>query len=80
MFKQDDLSLDFCVPRDMVQRVPVEWTQCKGRWAAKAQIASHMFQDPQFIQANFVLFSQDVFAVMFLDLNTIAMFQRVKNI
>jgi len=76
----EDLSMDFCVPRDMVKRVPVEWTQCKGRWAAQAQIASHMFQDPQFIQANFVLFSKDVFAVMFLDLNKISMFHRVKNL
>ena len=64
----------------MLERVPIHWTQCKGRWAAEAQIASHMFQDPQFIQANFVLFSEDEFAVMFLDLNCVSVFHRVKEL
>ena len=74
------LRLKFLVPEQMVQRLPVTWSDCLGRWAAQAQIASHMFQDSQFILANLVLFSQDEFAVMFLDLNTIAMFHRVKEL
>jgi len=77
---RDDLQLGFRVPLDMLERVPIHWTQCKGRWAAEAQIASHMFQDPQFIQANFVLFSEDEFAVMFLDLNCVSVFHRVKEL
>eukprot|EP00092_Neocalanus_flemingeri_P002821 GFUD01003019.1.p1 GENE.GFUD01003019.1~~GFUD01003019.1.p1 ORF type:complete len:392 (-),score=91.25 GFUD01003019.1:223-1398(-) len=77
---QEDLLLGFRVPLDMMERVPVKWTQCRGRWAAEAQIASQMFQDPQFIQANFVLFSEDEFAVMFLDLNSISTFHRVKTL
>jgi len=76
----EDLSLDFRVPLDMVEKTPVKRTNCKGRWAAEAQIASHMFQDPQFIQANFILFTEDEFAVMFLDINSISMFHRVKEL
>jgi len=72
-----DLMQSFRVPVDMSERVPIRWTSCKGRWAAEAQIASHMFQDPQLIEANFVLFSEDEFAVMFLDLNSVSMFHRV---
>jgi len=70
----------FRVPVDMSERVPIRWTSCKGRWAAEAQIASHMFQDPQLIEANFVLFSEDEFAVMFLDLNSVSMFHRVMDL
>ena len=65
---------------DMSERVPIRWTTCKGRWLAEAQIASHMFQDPQLIEANFILFSEDEFAVMFLDLNSVSLFHRVKNL
>jgi len=77
---REDLVQDFQVPMEMVQRVPIRWSTCKGRWAAEAQIASHMFQDPQLIEANFVLFSQDEFAVMFLDLNSVTLFHRVLDI
>jgi len=75
-----DLVQRFRVPVDMAERVPIRWTTCKGRWAAEAQIASHMFQDPQLIEANFVLFSEDEFAVMFLDLNSVSMFHRVLDL
>jgi len=77
---QENVHQSFCVPFNMIERVPIKKTQCVGRWAAEAQIASHMFQDPQMIEANFVLFNEDEFAVMFLDLNTISMFHRLKNI
>jgi len=77
---REDLVQHFQVPMDMVERVPIRWTSCKGRWAAEAQIASHMFQDPQMIEANFVLFSQDEFAVMFLDLNSVSLFHRVLDL
>jgi len=78
-FRENQVQ-SFRVPMDMSQRVPIKWTTCKGRWPAEAQIASHMFQDPQLIEANFVLFSEDEFAVMFLDLNSVSLFHRVKNL
>jgi len=78
-FRENQVQ-SFRVPMDMSERVPIRWTTCKGRWAAEAQIASHMFQDPQLIEANFILFSEDEFAVMFLDLNSVSLFHRVKNL
>ena len=62
------------------QRRRVSWTDCVGRWPAQAQIASNMFQDSQFILANLILFSQDEFAVMLLDLNTISLYHRAKEL
>ena len=71
---------NFLVPDGMVERTPVTWRDCLGRWPAEVQIASQMFQDSQFILANFVLFSQDEFALMLLDLNTISLYHRAKEL
>merc|ERR1719400_2153032 len=68
----------FVVPDEVTQRPLIMWKECIGRWAAEAQIASHMFRDPKFIPANLIVFSEDEFAVMFLDLKSISMFHRVK--
>jgi len=68
----------FVVPDGVTQRPLITWRECIGRWAAEAQIASHMFRDPKFIPANLIVFSEDEFAVMFLDLKSISMFHRVK--
>ena len=70
----------FLVPEGMVERIPVTWRDCLGRWPAEVQIASQMFQDSQFILANFILFSPDEFAVMMLDLNTISLYHRAKDL
>ena len=70
----------FMVPEGMVERIPVTWKDCLGRWPAEVQIASQMFQDSQFILANFILFSPDEFAVMLLDLNTISLYHRAKEL
>ena len=71
---------EFLVPEGMAERIPVTWRDCLGRWPAQVQIASQMFQDSQFILANFILFSPDEFAVMLLDLNTISLYHRAKEI
>ena len=80
MIEGDDDSdtYDFVVPESMVERIPIPWTKCLGRWVGEAQIAAHMFVNSSFIPANLILFSEDEFAVMFLDLNCISMFHRVK--
>ena len=75
----DTDTYDFLVPENMNVRVPIPWSKCLGRWVGEAQIAAHMFVDSSFIPANFLLFSEDEFAVMFLDLNCISMFYRVKS-
>ena len=68
MLEKDTVPLrEVLVPHFQVsmEMVPMKWTTCKGRWAAEVQIASHMFQDPYMIEANYVLFSQDGFAECF---------------
>ena len=72
-------TYDFEVPESMNERIPIPWSKCLGRWVGEAQIAAHMFVDSSFIPANFILFSEDEFAVMFLDLNCISLFCRVKS-
>jgi len=76
---EDGLMLDFHLPVSVHRRAEVPWSACKGRWRAEAQIASHMFQNPHFIEAHFVLFSDDEFAVLFLQLGSLSMFHRVKT-
>ena len=73
------MKFDFRVPEDMISEVvdeenPPNYNFCIGRWAAEAQIAGHNFLNPSFIKANLILFSEDIFAVMFLDLNDIAFY------
>ena len=75
----DTDTYDFLVPESMNERIPIPHRKCLGRWVGEAQIAAHMFVDSSFIPANFILFSQDEFAVMFLDLNCISMFYRVQS-
>jgi len=70
----------FEVPRDMRRRMAIDRKKCLGRWPAEAQVAAHMFQDPHFIPANFILFDEDEFAVMFLDIFCISLFRRVHNL
>ena len=43
------------------------------------QIAEHNFLHPTFIRAHVIVFSEDVFAVIFADLHSISMFCRVKE-
>jgi len=74
---QEGLSMNFHLPEDINHRADIKWSSCKGRWAAEGQIAHHMFQNPQFIGAHFVVFSENEFAVLYMDLKSISMFQRV---
>ena len=65
-------------PDDMeVDGPPIPWRTCLGRWVAEAQIAEWGFKNPSFIPANVVVFSEDEFAVMFLDLNCISLYRRL---
>ena len=53
-------------------------TKCLGRWPAVAHVAYDGFTDDSFIPANFVLFNEDKFAVMFLELNSTAIYTRME--
>ena len=53
-------------------------TRCLGRWPAEAHVAHHGFTNDSFIPANFVLFNENKFAVMFLELNSTAIYTRME--
>ena len=72
----------FQIPEDMFEMDDDEQSllqkkTCQGRWAAEAQVAGHHFTGSTFISANFILFSEDEFAVMCLDLQCTALYHRV---
>ena len=72
----------FQIPEDMFEMDDDEQSllqkkTCQGRWAAEAQVAGHHFTGPTFISANFILFSENEFAVMFLDLQSTSVYHRV---
>lgn len=76
---QAGLKLDFVVPSGCIERQPIPFKSCIGRWSCECQVAEHGFRDPSFISGNFILFSEDVFAVLFLGINSISLFKRVEN-
>ena len=53
-------------------------TRCLGRWPAEAHVAYGGFTNDSFIPASFVLFNEDQFAVMFLGLNSTAIYTRME--
>jgi len=74
---QEGLDLDFQVPRDCFGREDIPFKKCKGRWNCECQIARHGFVNPEFIPGNLVLFSDDLFAIHFIDLHTMNIYRRV---
>ena len=77
---ENDLHYDFLVPHSMYMEGDLPHDKCLGRWLGEAQIAQTNYQNPSFIPAHFILFNEDEFAVMFLGLNCISMYHRVKSI
>lgn len=75
---QAGLKLDFLVPTGCLERQPIPYRSCIGRWSCECQVAGHGFRDPSFISGNFILFTKDVFAVLFLGINSISLFRRVE--
>jgi len=74
---QNGQNLDFQVPMDVLERETIEYNKCKGRWNCECQIAQHGFANPEFIPGNFILFSEDYFGVIFLELRSISLYRRV---
>ena len=53
---------------------------CQGRWAAKAQLVSKNITNPHMTSANFILFNNDIFAVIFLKPRFITLFKRAFDV
>lgn len=75
---QAGLELDFTVPANCFIREPILYTTSRGRWSCQCQVAGHGFVNPSLIPGNFILFSEDVFAVLFLELSSISLYRRVR--
>ena len=50
----------------------------ESKWKFSENVAYDGFTNDSFIPANFVLFNEDQFAVMFLELNSTAIYTRMK--
>lgn len=85
---QDDLAMDFCIPQnfdyddeDRFQTSSIRnLKSCKGYWQCKCQVAHDNFTNPQMIPGYFILFSNDMFAVLFIDLQSFSVFHRIKDL
>ena len=54
-------------------------TKCLGRWPAEFHVASEGFTDDYFRPANFVLFNENKFAVIYLEGNSTDIYTRLDN-
>ena len=78
----------FCLQEEFEFRLPAKTeifgediteTKCLGRWPAEVHTAFDGFTNDSFIQANFVLFNENQFAVMFLELNCTFIYTRFET-
>jgi hypothetical protein len=46
----------------------------------KCQIAGAGYTDPEMIPGNFIMFNENLFAVLFLELNSLSLYVRVKEL
>ena len=74
---QPGLELDFVPPANCYGDEAISYRSCRGRWLCECQVAGHGFHDPRFIRGNFILFHEDCFAVLFLDIQSISLYRRV---
>jgi len=77
---KEDLLLPFRLPHDCIERTKVDYRFCKGRWKCKCQVSPHGFVRPSMIAGNFVVFTEDIFGVIFIDLRSISLFYRVSEL
>ncbi|GAB6019997.1 F-box only protein 31 [Chamberlinius hualienensis] len=54
--------------------------QCKARFSGYAQIAGHGYTNPSYSPGQWIVFNENLFAFMFLDLSYISMYHRVEEI
>eukprot|EP00088_Acartia_fossae_P034409 TRINITY_DN3532_c1_g1_i3.p1 TRINITY_DN3532_c1_g1~~TRINITY_DN3532_c1_g1_i3.p1 ORF type:complete len:393 (+),score=73.22 TRINITY_DN3532_c1_g1_i3:464-1642(+) len=76
----DGLELDFRVPEDCHEREKLDFQKCRGRWRCEGQIAQHGGYDARFIPAHFILFDEDYFSVLFIELGSIVLYRRITDL
>ena len=56
-----------------------KYKQCNYRFIGEGQIAHHNFENPSMISAHIVIFDENNFGVLFLELRSMSLFSRVKE-
>ncbi|XP_023931335.1 F-box only protein 31 [Lingula anatina] len=71
----------FFLPYDCSYREPRNDCpkKCKARFLGKLQIAGHGFQDPRLTPMHWIVFNEDLFGVLWLDLRNFFTFHRVET-
>jgi len=76
----DLVEMDFRLPDDCYERESIQLNKCKGRWSCQCQIAQNMHFNPRTIPGNFILFNDDLFAVLFIELRSISLYHRAEEV
>ena len=56
-----------------------KYKQCNFRFIGEGQIAQHNFDNPSMTPAHIVIFDENNFGVLFLELSSMSLFSRVKE-
>lgn len=74
----DNQVLPFHLPEDCVFE-KTEFIQCKARLVGSAQLAETRYTNPHWVPAHVVVFSDDVFGVLFFGLRNFIMYYRAEE-
>jgi len=79
---QAGLRLPFTTPEYChgTESLPDNLTHCAGRWKCRCQIAGVGFINEETIPGNFIIFNENLFAVIFLELNSLSLYSRVTEL
>ncbi|XP_077503945.1 F-box only protein 31-like [Amblyomma americanum] len=72
-------SQPFCVPGDCHERFHEIPKVCIARYHGLGQVAGHGFTNPSFSRGHWVIFSEDLFGFLWLELLSLSMYHRVKE-
>ncbi|KAK7505289.1 hypothetical protein BaRGS_00003451 [Batillaria attramentaria] len=72
----DDFELDAPTRDGLPIQLP---NTCRARYHAEGRIAGHGYHNPSMCKAHFIVFEEDMFGVIWLDLDSFSLFCRVKQ-
>ncbi|KAG1649944.1 F-box only protein 31 [Nymphon striatum] len=71
-------SQPFVVPRDCVERMSLPKT-CKARFRSSGQVAGIGYLNPSFTDGHWIIFNEDLFGYLWLELLLLSAFERVED-
>ncbi len=77
----DTAPQPFKVPRDCYARFPetIDTELCRSRFLCRCQVAGHNHLNPELIHGHLVVFDEDTFCVVFLEIHSASFFRRVEE-